>query len=538
MATAAVSANKAELIAIADAVAREKLIDRMIVIEAMEDAIQRAARARYGAENDIRAKLDPTSGDLRLWRVVEVVEEVEDYFKQVSLEDAQKLQAGAALGDFIVDPLPPIEFGRIAAQAAKQVIFQKVRDAERERQYEEFKDRNGEIITGVVKRVEFGHVVVDLGRAEGVIRRDQQIPREVLRVGDRTRSLINNVRRENRGPQIFLSRAHPEFMKKLFAQEVPEIYDGIIEIKAAARDPGSRAKIGVLSHDSSIDPVGACVGMKGSRVQAVVQELQGEKIDIIPWSPDLATFVVNALQPATVSRVVIDEEESRIEVVVPDDQLSLAIGRRGQNVRLASQLTSSAIDIMTEADASEKRQREFVERSEMFMNELDVDETLAQLLVAEGFGALEEVAYVEAEELSSIEGFDEELAAELQNRAAEALERREAAAREERREIGVEDSLAEMPYLTEQMLVTLGKAGIKTLDDLADLATDELIARRRIEPRRRAENIRPEDKGGILAEYGLTEDQGNEIIMAARAHWFEDEEPAGSGEDAVAESSQ
>jgi transcription termination/antitermination protein NusA len=539
MATAsAVSANKAELIAIADAVAREKLIDRMIVIEAMEDAIQRAARARYGAENDIRAKLDPTSGDLRLWRVVEVVEEVEDYFKQVSLEDAKKLQADAQLGDFIVDPLPPIEFGRIAAQAAKQVIFQKVRDAERERQHEEFKDRVGEIITGVVKRVEFGHVVVDLGRAEGVIRRDQQIPREVLRVGDRTRSLINNVRRENRGPQIFLSRAHPDFMKKLFAQEVPEIYDGIIEIKAAARDPGSRAKIGVLSHDSSIDPVGACVGMKGSRVQAVVQELQGEKIDIIPWSPDLATFVVNALQPATVSRVVIDEEESRIEVVVPDDQLSLAIGRRGQNVRLASQLTSSAIDIMTEADASEKRQREFVERSEMFMNELDVDETLAQLLVAEGFGALEEVAYVEAEELSSIEGFDEELAAELQNRAAEALERREAAAREERRGLGVEDDLAEMPYLTEQMLVTLGKANIRTLDDLADLATDELIARRRVEPRRRAESNRSEDKGGILSEYGLSEEQGNEIIMAARAHWFEDEEAsAGDGEDAVAESS-
>src|SRR5918992_114485 len=506
MATAAVSANKAELIAIADAVAREKLIDRMIVIEAMEDAIQRAARARYGAENDIRAKLDPTSGDLRLWRVVEVVEEVEDYFKQVSLEDAQNLQAGASIGDFIVDPLPPIEFGRIAAQAAKQVIFQKVRDAERERQYEEFKDRTSEVITGVVKRVEFGHVVVDLGRAEGVIRRDQQIPREMVRVGDRIRSLILSVRREARGPQIFLSRAHPDFMKKLFAQEVPEIYDGIID------------------HDSSIDPVGACVGMKGSRVQAVVQELQGEKIDIIPWSEDLATFVVNALQPATVSRVVIDEEEARIEVVVPDDQLSLAIGRRGQNVRLASQLTNSAIDIMTEQDASEKRQREFVERSEMFMNELDVDETLAQLLVAEGFSALEEVAYVEAEELSSIEGFDEELAAELQNRAAEALERREAAAREERRELGVEDSLAEMPYLTEQMLVTLGKAGIKTLDDLADLATDELIARRRIEPRRRAENIRPEDKGGILAEYALTEEQGNEIIMAARAHWFEDDD--------------
>jgi N utilization substance protein A len=535
----AVSANKAELLAIADAVAREKLIDKAIVIEAMEDAIQRAARARYGAENDIRAKLDPVSGDLRLWRVVEVTEEVDDHFKQVSLKDAEKLQPGAAIGDFIVDPLPPIEFGRIAAQAAKQVIFQKVRDAERERQYEEFKDRAGEIITGVVKRVEFGHVVVDLGRAEGVIRRDQQIPREVVRVGDRVRSLIMNVRRENRGPQIFLSRAHPDFMKKLFAQEVPEIYDGIIEIKAAARDPGSRAKIGVISHDSSIDPVGACVGMKGSRVQAVVQEMQGEKIDIIPWSEDLATFVVNALQPATVARVVIDEEESRIEVVVPDDQLSLAIGRRGQNVRLASQLTGSAIDIMTEADASEKRQREFVERSELFQNELDVDETLAQLLVAEGFGALEEVAYVEADEIASIEGFDDDLAAELQNRAKEALDRREEAAREERRAMGVEDSLAEMPYLTEAMLVTLGKAGIKTLDDLADLATDELVQKKRQEQRRQRETSnRAEDKGGILADYGLSDEQGNEIIMAARAHWFEDEAPAANGEDALADTSQ
>ena len=525
MATA-VTANRAELIAIANAVATEKMIDKGIVIEAMEDAIQRAARARYGAENDIRAKLDPVTGDLRLWRVVEVVEAVDDYFKQVNLKEAQKLQKGAVVGDYIVDPLPPIEFGRIAAQAAKQVIFQKVRDAERERQFEEFKDRMGEIITGVVKRVEFGHVVVDLGRAEGVIRRDQQIPREVVRVNDRIRSLILNVRRENRGPQIFLSRAHPDFMKKLFAQEVPEIYDGIIEIKAAARDPGSRAKIGVISHDSSIDPVGACVGMKGSRVQAVVQEMQGEKIDIIPWSPDTATFVVNALQPASVSRVVIDEEEDRIEVGVPDDQLSLAIGRRGQNVRLASQLTGKAIDILTEADASEKRQKEFAERTEMFQTELDVDETLAQLLVAEGFGALEEVAYVEVDEIASIEGFDDDLAAELQSRASEALERREAANREERRALGVEDDLAALPHLNEAMLVTLGKAGIKTLDDLADLATDELIQKKRQEQRRRAEDApkRAEDKGGVLGEYGLSEAQGNEIIMAARAHWFTDEE--------------
>ncbi len=537
-APAAVSANKAELLAIADAVAREKLIDKGIVIEAMEDAIQRAARARYGAENDIRAKLDGETGDLRLWRVLEVVPEVEDHFKQIDEKGAQKLQKGAAVGDFIVDPLPPIEFGRIAAQAAKQVIFQKVRDAERERQYEEFKDRVGEVITGVVKRVEFGHVVVDLGRAEGVIRRDQQIPREMVRVGDRIRSLILRVAREARGPQIFLSRAHPDFMKKLFAQEVPEIYDGIIEIKAAARDPGSRAKIGVISHDSSIDPVGACVGMKGSRVQAVVQELQGEKIDIIPWSEDRATFVVNALQPATVSRVVIDEEDNRIEVVVPDDQLSLGIGRRGQNVRLASQLTNSQIDILTEADASEKRQREFVERTEMFQGELDVDETLSQLLVAEGFTSLEEVAYVPVEEIAQIEGLDEDIATELQSRATEALERREAASREERRKLGVEDALAELPHLTEQMLVTLGKANIRTLDDLADLATDELIQKKRIEPRRREPSTRPEDKGGVLADYGLTEEQGNEIIMAARAHWFEDEEPAKTEEAAGAEPSE
>ena len=521
----AISANKAELLAIANSVATEKMIDKSIVLEAMEEAIQRAARARYGAENDIRAKLDANSGDLRLWRVVEVVETVEDYFKQVDVKAAQKLQAGAVVGDFIVDPLPAVDLGRIDAQAAKQVIFQKVRDAERERQHEEFKDRVGEIITGVVKSVEFGHVIVNLGRAEGVIRREQQIPREVARVGDRIRAIILNVRRENRGPQIFLSRAHPDFMRKLFELEVPEIYDGIIQIKAAARDPGSRAKIGVISYDSSIDPVGACVGMKGSRVQAVVQEMQGEKIDIIPWSEDTATFVVNALQPAQVSRVLIDEEEERIEVVVPDDQLSLAIGRRGQNVRLASQLTGKAIDIMTEADASEKRQKEFVTRSEMFQNELDVDETLSQLLVAEGFGELEEVAYVSIDELASIEGFDDDLAGELQSRALEALERREAASREERQALGVEDALADMPHLTEAMLVTLGKAGIKTLDDLADLATDELVQKKRVDQRRRkTENA--EDKGGILAAYGLSDEQGNEIIMAARAHWFEDDASA------------
>lgn len=501
----AVSANKAELIAIADAVAREKNIDRMIVIDAMEEAIQKAARARFGMENDIRAKIDPTSGDLRLWRVLEVVETPEDSFKQITPADAQSHKKGAVVGDYVIDPLPPMDFGRIASQTAKQVIVQKVREAERDKQYEEFKDRKSEIITGVVKRIEFGHVVLDLGRAEGVIRRDQLIPREQYRLNDRVRAYIMDVRRENRGPQIFLSRAHPQFMAKLFAQEVPEVYDGVIEVKAVARDPGSRAKIGVFSNDHSIDPIGACVGMRGSRVQAVVQELQGEKVDIIPWSPDPATFIVNALQPAEVAKVVLDEEEGRIEVVVPDDQLSLAIGRRGQNVRLASQLTGWQIDIVTETQDSERRQQEFVERSELFMREFDVDETLAQLLVAEGYSEIEEVAYTDIEELAKIEGFDEGLAEELQNRANEALERRTEAARTERQALGVSDELAEIEGLTEPMLVTLGKANIKSLDNLADLATDELINK----------------KDGVLKDYGLTEEEGNSIIMAARKHWFE-----------------
>src|SRR5213592_4055279 len=453
------TANKAELLAIADAVAREKLIDRGIVIEAMEDAIQRAARARYGAENDIRAKLDGETGDLRLWRVLEVVEEPEDHFKQVDLKGAQKLQKGASVGDFIVDPLPPIEFGRIAAQAAKQVIFQKVRDAERERQYEEFKDRVSEIITGVVKRVEFGHVVVDLGRAEGVIRRDQQIPREMVRVGDRIRSLILRVAREARGPQIFLSRAHPDFMKKLFAQEVPEIYDGIIEIKAAARDPGSRAKIGVISHDSSIDPIGACVGMRGSRVQAVVQELQGEKVDIIPWSADTANFIVNALAPAEVSKVLMDEEKHKTEVVVPDDQLSLAIGRRGQNVKLASQLTGWEIDIMTETEESERRQKETRERTELFKAALDVDDVIAHLLVAEGYAAVEDVSDSAVEDLAGVEGFDEEIATELQRRAREFIEKRDSELAARLEELGVEEDVRTTEGLTLAMLVALGEKG-------------------------------------------------------------------------------
>src|SRR6187397_71148 len=439
---AAVSANKLELLQIADAVAREKSIDRSIVIAAMEDAIAKAARSRYGSETEVHAEIDPKTGELRLARHMLVVDTVENPSNQISLEDARKRHPAAQVGDTIADTLPPLEYGRIAAQSAKQVIVQKVREAERDRQYQEFKDRIGDIVNGIVKRVEYGSVIVDLGRGEAIIRRDEMLPREVFRNGDRVRAYIFDVRRETRGPQIFLSRTHPQFMAKLFAQEVPEIYDGIVEIKAVARDPGSRAKIGVISRDSSVDPVGACVGMRGSRVQAVVNELQGEKIDIIPWSPDIATFVVNALAPAEVTKVVMDEEQRRIEVVVPDDQLSLAIGRRGQNVRLASQLTGWDIDILTEAEESERRTEEFRSRSQMFIDALDIDDVIAHLLVTEGFSSLEEIAYVAVEDLAEIEGFDVDVATELQERARNALERRDREYEERYQQLGVEDDLA------------------------------------------------------------------------------------------------
>src|SRR5690348_2071346 len=464
-----------ELLQVADTVARDKGIDKDEVLEAMEQAIQKAGRSKYGQEYDIRAEIDRRNGEIRLLRFREVVEEVENEATQMPLAAAQRLNAEAEIGDFITDPLPPIDFGRIAAQTAKQVIVQKVRDAERARQYAEFKDRIGEIVNGLVKRVEFGNVVVDLGRAEAMLRRDELLPRESFRQGERVRSYVFDVRPETRGPQIFLSRTRPEFMAKLFAQEVPEIYDGIIEIKSVARDPGSRAKIAVLSRDSGIDPVGACVGMRGSRVQAVVGELQGEKIDIIPWSSDPATFVVNALAPAEVAKVVMDEEQRRIEVVVPDDQLSLAIGRRGQNVRLASQLTGWDIDILTEAEESERRTEEFRTRSQMFIDALDIDDVIAHLLVTEGFGSLEEIAYVVLEDLAAIEGFDEEIAAELQERARYALERRDQELEARRLELGVTEELAAVAGMTPAMLVALGDKGIKTLDDLADLASDELI---------------------------------------------------------------
>ena len=524
----AVSANRLELLQIADAVAREKVIDRQIVLAAMEDAIQKAARSRYGSETEVRAEINPRTGEIALSRLLHVVEKIENDAVEITLDEARRKNPAAMIGDFIAEALPPFDFGRIAAQSAKQVIVQKVRDAERDRQFDEFKDRIGEIVNGAVKRVEYGNVIVDLGRAEAIVRRDELIPRETFRPGDRIRAYVYDVRRETRGPQIFLSRTHPQFMAKLFGQEVPEIYDGIVEVKAVARDPGSRAKIAVISRDSSIDPVGACVGMRGSRVQAVVGELQGEKIDIIPWSMDEATFIVNALQPAEVVKVVVDEEAERVEVVVPDDQLSLAIGRRGQNVRLASQLTGWDIDILTEAEESERRQKEFTERTDLFMNALDVDEVVAQLLASEGFRTIDEIAYVDLGEIASIEGFDEETAQEIQTRAQEHLEKLEAEHDARRVELGVEDELREVEGVTTAMLVALGENDVKSIEDLAGCATDDLVG---YTEGRGAEAVRHK---GYLDGFEISRAEAEAMIMDARvrAGWIEApvaEEPTEDG---------
>ena len=532
MSTAGISANRIELVQIANAVAQEKSIEKEIVIAAIEEAIQKAARMRYGSELDIRARLDPDTGEMDLTRVVTVVEEVENESTEIDLPTAKLDHPDATVGYEIVTPLPPIEFGRVQSQMAKQVIVQKVREAERARQYDEYKDRVGEIINGIVKRVEYGHIIVDLGRAEGVIRREQALPRENVKGGDRIRAYIHEVREEPRGSQIFLSRAHPQFMAQLFAQEVPEVYEGIIQIVSVARDPGSRAKIAVYSNDGAIDPVGACVGMRGSRVQAVVNELQGERIDIIPWTDDAATFIVNALQPAEVTKVVIDENENRIEVVVPDDQLSLAIGRRGQNVRLASQLSGWAIDILTEEQESERRQKEFQERSELFMTALDVDEMIAQLLVSEGFETLEEVGYVALDEVSSIEGFDEETAQELQTRAREFLERQAAEQDETRKKAGVEDAVLEIEGVTLPMAVAFGENDVKSVEDVAGLIPDDLRGYTEIKD---GEKVHEE---GILESFKLSVDDATNLIMQARvkAGWIDpsDLEPD-TEEDAEAE---
>jgi N utilization substance protein A len=516
----AVSANRLELLQIADAVAREKAIDRGIVIAAMEDAIQKAARSRYGSETEVRAEINPKTGEMRLSRLLSVVEQIENDSTQISLEDAKKRNPAAQVGDYIAEALPPLEYGRIAAQSAKQVIVQKVREAERDRQYQEYKDRIGDIVNGIVKRVEYGNVVVDLGRGEAIVRRDEMLPRETFRNGDRIRAFIYDVRREPRGPQIFLSRTHPQFMAKLFAQEVPEIYDGIVEVKAVARDPGSRAKIAVISRDSSVDPVGACVGMRGSRVQAVVNELQGEKIDIIPWTADPANFVVNALAPAEVAKVVLDEDRQRMEVVVPDQQLSLAIGRRGQNVRLASQLTGWDIDIVTEQEESEHRQAEFEKRTKLFIDALNVDEVVGQLLASEGFNSVEELAMVDEKEIAGIEGFDEDTARELQMRAREFLSKEEAELDTKRKDLGVDDAVKDVPGVTTAMLVKFGENDIKTVEDLAGCATDDLFG---WSERKDGETTR---HAGILDGFDLSHDDAEAMIMQARvkAGWIKEED--------------
>ncbi len=506
------SANQLELLQTAEAVAREKMIDPDLVIQAMEDSLARAAKSRYGAEMDIRVSIDRKTGRATFARVRTVVEDdlQENHHAQITVKQATAYKPDAQIGDEIIDEVPPVDLGRIAAQSAKQVILQKVREAERDRQFEEFKDRKGTIINGQVKREEYGNIIVDIGRGEAILRRNEKIGRESYRPNDRIRAYIKDVRREARGPQIFLSRTDPQFMAELFKMEVPEIYDGIIEIKAVARDPGSRAKIAVISYDNSIDPVGACVGMRGSRVQAVVNELQGEKIDIIPWNQDQATFLVNALQPAEVSKVVIDEESGKIIVVVPDEQLSLAIGRRGQNVRLASQLTALDIDIMTESDESARRQAEFAERTKLFMETLDIDEMMAQLLVSEGFSNLEEVAYVETDELLSIDGFDEGTAGELQARARDYLEAANNKSLENAKNFGVQEELLAFEGLTPQMLEALGKEGIKSLEDFATCADWELSGGWTT-----VNGQRVKDEG-ILEKFEMSLEEAQVLVMTAR----------------------
>ena len=509
-----VSANKIEILRIAETVAQEKMIEKEIVLSALEEAIAKAAKNNYGEENEVVAEINQENGDILISRKMLVVEEVKNKFLEINLKDAKKINGAAQIGDELLDPLPPMDFGRIAAQSAKQVITSKVREAERERQYNEYKDRVGEVVNGIVKRSEFGNIVLDLGKAEGVVRKDQTIPRENLRNGDRVKAYIYDVRSELKGPQIFLSRSHPQFMAKLFTQEVPEIYDGIISIKSVARDPGSRAKIAVSTEDSSIDPVGACVGMRGSRVQAVVNELQGEKIDIINWSENVANLAIASLSPAEVLKVVLDEEQNKIEVVVSEEHLSLAIGRRGQNVKLATELTGWEIDILTEDEESAKRQEDFLTKSNLFVESLDVDETLAQLLVSEGFGSVDEILDAERSELLAIEGFEEEIVDELIERSKKFAEEKEIQNDQKLKEHNVSKDLLEFNFLTKTMLVTLAENKVLTLEDFAGLTTDDLIG---YYEDRHDKNSKVK---GILEEYNLTQDEGDELIMEARKIWL------------------
>ena len=510
-----VSANKIEILRIAETVAQEKMIDKGIVLSALEEAIVKAAKTSYGEENEVIAEINTETGEISLSRKMLVVDEVKNKFLEIDLKSAKKINAAAELEDELLDPLPPLDFGRVAAQSAKQVITSKVREAERERQFDEYKDRIGEVVNGIVKRSEFGNIILDLGKAEGVIRKDQTIPRENLRNGDRVKAYIYDVRSELKGPQIFLSRSHPQFMAKLFTQEVPEIYDGIITIKSVARDSGSRAKIAVYTEDGSIDPVGACVGMRGSRVQAVVNELQGEKIDIIKWSPDIATLAISSLSPAEVLKVVLDEDQNKIEVVVSEAHLSLAIGRRGQNVKLATELTGWEIDILTEDEDSSKRQQDFIEKTNIFVNFLDVDETLAQLLVSEGFGSVEEIVETDQNELLSIEGFDEDIVGELIERANKSIEKTDQENAEILKTLKVEDSLLNFNLLNKSMLVKLAQSNIKTLDDFAGLTTDDLLGY--YEDR----NDKNSKVKGIFEEFNLNKDEGDQLILEARKIWLD-----------------
>lgn len=500
--------SRVEILQVAEVVAREKNMDKEIIILAIEQAIQKAGRSKYGHEHDIRCHIDRRTGDTELKRYRTVTDPalIENEAAQITVLQAKREKTDAKVGDILIDTLPAFDYGRVAAQTAKQVIMQNIREAERDQQFNEFQERVGEVVNGVIKRVEYGNATIDLGRAEAVLRRDETLPREHLKNGDRVRAYIYDVRREQRGPQIFLSRTKGEFMSKLFEQEVPEIYDGIIEIKAVARDPGSRAKIAVYSRDSSIDPVGACVGMKGSRVQAVVAELGGEKVDIIPWSPDVATFIVNALAPAEVTKVVMDEEKRRLDVVVPDEQLSLAIGRRGQNVRLASILTGWYIDILTEEEEGKRRLEEFTTRSSLFIEALDIDDVIVRLLIAEGFTKVEEIADTTLEEMSSIEGFNEDLAEELRTRAINWLDKKAEELQVKQKALGLAEDLITFEGLTPEQVLTVGQAGVKTLDDLADLAGDELVE--------------------ILGNKQMSESEANALIMKAREHWFSDEDNA------------
>ena len=510
-----VSANKIEILRIAEAVAQEKMIDKNIVISALEEAIAKAAKSNYGEENEVVVEINQENGDISISRKMQVVDEVKNKFLEITLKSAKKINGAAQIGDELLDPLPPLDFGRIAAQSAKQVINSKVREAERDRQYSEYKDRVGEIVNGIVKRAEFGNIILDLGKAEGVIRKDQTIPRENLRNGDRVRAYIYDVRSELKGPQIFLSRSHPQFMAKLFTQEVPEIYDGIIKIKSVARDPGSRAKIAVFTEDGSIDPVGACVGMRGSRVQAVVNELQGEKIDIINWSDSIANLAISSLSPAEVLKVVIDEDQNKIEVVVSEEHLSLAIGRRGQNVKLATELTGYEIDILTEDEESSKRQEDFSIKTDIFISSLDVDETLAQLLVSEGFGSIEEIIDADESELLSIEGFDNEIVGELMERSKKYLTNKDKENQLKINELGIQKDLVDFNLLTKAMLVKLGESEIKSLEDFAGLTTDDLIG---YFEDRTDKNTKV---NGLLEEFNITKDEGDQLIMEARKIWLE-----------------